>query len=126
MNKLSENIRLIHDDGFYGWTSPNSIVLTYFKTRARGKINVGLNMKVANGISTIKVSLNGVSKEVEVSNTEFEDIQVGVFNIDDIGYNYIEIQGITKTRADFGEITQVLLGGSVAESKITYVPDDFY
>ncbi|MCM4173350.1 DUF5077 domain-containing protein [Arenibacter sp. TNZ] len=126
VNNVEENQELISDKGIRNWNDGKTIIRTYFKTDKTGPLNVGLMLKVSNGISKLKVSLNGIVKEIEVSQQENKIVEVGVFKITQPGYHYVELQGLEKTGSTFAEVQEVLMGGQAANGNLTYVKEDFY
>lgn len=126
VNEVKDNRHLISDKGIRNWNDTNTIIRTYFKTDQTGQLNVGLNLKVSDGTSKIRVSLNGTTKEVQVSNHDFKTVDVGVFKITTPGYHFVELEGLEKNATNFADVNEVLLGGPVANGKLTYVKEDFY
>lgn len=126
VNEVKDNRHLISDKGIRNWNDPGSIIRTYFKTDQTGQLNVGLNLKVSDGTSKIRVSLNGTTKEIQVSNHDFEKVDVGVFEITTPGYHFVELEGLEKNATNFADVNEVLIGGQAANGKLTYVKEDFY
>ncbi|RTE52366.1 DUF5077 domain-containing protein [Arenibacter aquaticus] len=126
VNDMEENHSVISEDGIRNWKNGSSVIRTYFKTATSGKIHVALNLKVLEGSSKLKVSLNGKSKVIKVSNTENQTVEVGSFEIAQPGYHYIALQGLEKTGVSFAEIDEILLGGTATDGDITFVKEDFY
>jgi hypothetical protein len=126
VNEVRDNRHLISDEGIRNWNDANTVIRTYFKTDQVGQLNVGLNLKVMDGTSKIKVTLDGTTKEIQVSNKDFETIDVGVFKLTKPGYHYVELQGLEKTASNFGDVNEVLIGGQAANGELTYVKEDFY
>ncbi|WP_051315538.1 DUF3472 domain-containing protein [Arenibacter certesii] len=126
VSDLEQNHKVISDAGIRTWNSSDDIIRTYFKTEATGDLNVGLNLKVSSGTSTLKITVGDVSKTIEVTNAHFETVEVGTFKIEEPGYHFVEIQGMKKSGDRFAEINDVLLGGAATQGKLTYVKEDFY
>ena len=51
---------------------------------------------------------------------------IGIFEIKNAGYNWIEIQGVEKSGDYFPEIRSILIGGEAAEGKVYFAKEDFY
>ncbi|WP_339708485.1 DUF3472 domain-containing protein [uncultured Kriegella sp.] len=126
VDKVEDNQELISESGISKWEDSNTVIRTYFKVGRTGSLNVGLNLKVTSGTTKLKVTLNGESKVVEVSNVDYEPVEVGVFDITDTGYHFLELQGLEKTGSSFAEVNEVLIGGPAASGELTYVKEDFY
>ena len=125
-NNPDETDKIITKAGITNWSNPKTKIRTYFRTDRIGEIQIGLNVKINHGNSRILVSLNGISKELSISNTNLEDIFVGTFTIDTPGYQYIELQGIKKSESKFAEVPEILIGGEATEGKLHFVKDDIY
>ena len=126
VNDVSANSEIISENGVKNWKNPDHLLQTYFKVNQSGSLNVGVEIKVPEGQSRIKVSVGEESKEFSLSNTEYEVIHVGTFNLSSSGYHYIQIQGLEKEADIFGEIKNFKIGGSATSSGVTVVNDDFY
>lgn len=121
VNDVARNSDVIYDSGIHNWTLLTDVIRTYFKTTGSGVLHVGLKIKSADGASKIKVTVGNETKEITVSNTDYEIVEVGKFNLASSGYHYIEIQGLEKKGNYIGDITEVLIGGSAASS-VNFVP----
>ena len=126
VDNIAHNEHMISADGIHNWSDPRSVILTWFKTSAAGKINVGLNIKSPDGKSVIKVTVGKETREMSIVNTTYEDVEIGEFDVAAPGYHYIEIQGEKKSSAGFGHVKAVLIGGAATAGEVTYVKDDFY
>src|SRR5690606_32963907 len=69
----------IDDQGITQWEESATKTNTYVKLKAAGELQVGLNAKVSTGNSTIAVTVNGQTKEVTISTTDFAVVNVGSF-----------------------------------------------
>lgn len=126
VNAIDENKKIITDEGITNWTNKNNIIQTYFKTTSTGSVSIGLYAKVPKGTSKIKVTLNGVSKEVEIFNLNYKEIIIGSFNLKTIGYQTLSIEALENSSSVIVDVKNVLVGGDVAKEEITFVKDDFY
>ena len=126
INSWNKNNELIGKGGIKNWKETGTIIRTYFKVEQTGKLNVGILAKSVSGISTIKITCGNKTVETEVANVEMDTISVGTFEINEMGYHYIEIQGVKKAGEYFPEIQSFLIGGEVTNSKVYFAKDDFY
>ncbi|WP_251808698.1 DUF3472 domain-containing protein [Arenibacter sp. H213] len=126
VRNLEQNHKLISEAGIRNWQNSDDIIRTYFKTEETGDLNVGLNLKVPSGTSTLKITVGEDSKTIEVSNADFETVEVGRFRIKEPGYHFVEIEGIEKSGESFAMVTDFLVGGAATEGEFTYVKEDFY
>ncbi|MGS2765109.1 DUF3472 domain-containing protein [Sinomicrobium sp. M5D2P9] len=126
VNNPEANGDIIFDSGIHNWTNTDHVIRTWFKVSRAGEVHVGLNAKAPTGVSVVKVTLGEETREITLENTDYEDVPVGVFEVEAPGYYYVELQGKEKSSAYIADVNEVLLGGSATEEKVYYVKDDFY
>lgn len=125
-NNIAENDSIISKEGIHNWSNLNNSIHTNFKTTSIGELHVGLNAKVEKGTSKIRVSVGNDFKEIDVTNTEYLDVNVGVFNIQKPGYHYVKMEAISKEGSTIIDINSVLISGSATKEKVYFTKDDFY
>lgn len=113
----------VSNTGIHNWINLSDVIRTYFYSNSTGKIGVGANIKSSDGASKIKVTVGGVSKEIEVSNSDYQDVYIGEFEIASKGYNYIDIQAVSKTGTRIGDLNSILVGG-VAANNMAFIKDE--
>ncbi len=126
INDLSLNRSIIRSSGITNWIDTTTLIRTYFKTEKTGDINIALRLRTISGTSAIKCRFGNEEVIIGVSNTEFDTLRAGRFIIKSPGYQYIELQGISRTGDTFAEITDVIIGGDAADGRVYYIKDDFY
>jgi hypothetical protein len=126
INDWNKNSELVGKGGIKNWNQTETIIRTYFKVEQSGKLNLGIFAKSVSGISTIKITCCDKTVETEVTNAELDAVLVGTFEIKEMGYHFIEIQGVKKAGEYFPEIQSVLIGGEITNSKVYFARDDFY
>lgn len=126
VNQIERNQDMITDDGIRNWNDPNSRIQTFFRVERTGVLSLALRGRAAGGATTVKCSFEGESKEIVLSNTQTETIPIGDFRIDQPGYYALELEGMTKTGANFAEVEAVLLGGPASRGEVHFVRDEFY
>jgi hypothetical protein len=119
--KATEEIKT---SGLDNWTSPGSVTSVYFKVEHTGKIDLALRMKVIAGKSRFKVSYGKQSITKGASNTVYDTIAIGTFQINKKGYVKIDVQGLEKTGADFGNISHLIIKGNEVTKGIHFVKDN--
>ena len=102
------------------WDSTEDVVSFYFKTEKSGKMKVALQAK---GNSKIEVSLLGKKKKIKLNSDTLTRVEVGTFKVKTPGYVKMDIRGIKKESADFGNVSTVLVSGDVAP--VVCVAPDF-
>lgn len=117
-------LNMVVKGGIKNWTSSSDKIRTYFYVGTTGTIDVGIWAKFPGTSSTIKATLGSVTKEVTFTkSTNYEDHYIGSFTIDQAGYHFIELQGVTKEGSAFGEVYEVLLGDSSWAPNIQSIPE---
>ncbi|WP_185154395.1 DUF3472 domain-containing protein [Fulvivirga sp. M361] len=125
VNNVDNDPNLIFDTGIHNWTSLHDVIRTYFHLKSTGDLHVGLSIKSAEAPSTISVTIGEASKEITIQNTEYQVIDVGVFEITNSGYNAIDIQGLQKNGTFIADVNGILVGGPATVGGVAFVPDDF-
>lgn len=124
LNNLNQDQKVVSDSGIHNWSSSDDIIHTYVKTGA-GELNIGLKIK-SDADSKIRITVDGDSKEINVSSLNYKTQDVGTFTVH-AGYISIAIQGLEKSGNYFADIKEILFGGSAIASGISFVPtDNFY
>lgn len=113
----SEGAR-ITKEGLAQWTDPESVVSTYFYLHNPSKADLSLYAK---GHSQIKVSCGDRQFRVDLQSDTFTCVPVGSIDITRPGYVRVDLQGLTRQGAEFGEIKSLLADNVGAES--AYVKD---
>lgn len=117
---------VIDKDGLVKWSSNTSKISTYFRIERTGMYSLKLNAKSGLG-GTVKVELNDLKKEVKLSGVKYNEHLVGVFEVKKPGYLKLDLQGISKTGATFGEVSDVLVEGDIKSDEILFSNDpEFY
>lgn len=69
--------------------------------------------------------VEGQSKNLTLSGSEFGDVHIGDFMIREVGYHYVDIKGVKREGDTFADIAAILIKADAPES-IKFVKDDFY
>ncbi|TRX59746.1 DUF5077 domain-containing protein, partial [Carboxylicivirga sp. M1479] len=113
-------------EGVLNWAEQDKTVRIYFRTEHTGKIYLGLRAKAQDGPSKIKLSFKGKQQGIAISDTSWQDIEVGVFKIEKPGYHTVELIGFEKTGESYGQFKDLLIGGEATLDSVYYVKDSFY
>lgn len=116
----------IQADGIRNWRRSSDTIVTYLRLGKAGELELALNAKVLSGTSALEVSLGGVSKKVELSNTTLQQVYVGKFNVIKPGYQKIVLRGVSASAEVFADINDILIGGSAVGSDSYFIKDEFY
>ncbi|GGK45980.1 MULTISPECIES: DUF3472 domain-containing protein [Flavobacteriaceae] len=117
---------LVTEGGIKNWKNSNDKIRTYFYAKTTGTIEVGIHAKFESA-TTLKVSLGNITQEVKFqSSNNYINHNVGSFTIDQVGYHFVELEGINNSGDSFGNIANILFGDSSWNSKISYVDADWF
>ena len=117
---------MFRSNGLQNWRNRNTKIRTYFHIGEKGKLKIACRAKVDSGKSQIKYNFNNNTKKVTIANTSYDTIPIGSFNINESGYQSIDIQGLEKTSSNFAQISDLLIGGEAAQGKSHFVEDEYY
>ncbi|HKK68678.1 MAG TPA: DUF3472 domain-containing protein [Bacteroidales bacterium] len=127
VNQYKKSSHLITDDGVRNWGDARDTIRTFFHTTQTGFLDIGLRIKSSSGASKLKIELQDKHQEIEIEESdEFQNVYVGNFNVESIGYQEINLCGISSNGKDFGEISHVIIAGEAAPASVKFVKDDFY
>ena len=121
INSTVKDRDMISEEGIHNWTSNSDVVRIYFHLENSGELHLGLNAKSPDGLSKIKATVGDESKEVTLTPTDYNTVDIGSFEVS-AGYNYVELQGLEKTGSQIGDVNDILLGGPASAGTITSVP----
>ena len=113
----------VSPEGIQAWTSPESVLSSWFKISHPGELNLYIKANAAEGASTLQISLEGKKFIVKVSDTQDTIIPVGKIPIGQPGYIRIDIQGIEKEGAQFANLTELLIDGTAATEPLNFIRD---
>ncbi|MFB9270973.1 MULTISPECIES: DUF3472 domain-containing protein [Flavobacteriaceae] len=124
VNNPKATDRIVSKEGIKNWTDANNKIRSYFYTTATGKIEISINGKFS-ADTKLKITVGNTTKNIDFKETEnITKHALGSFEIDTLGYNYIEFEGVSKKGTTFGEIAEIMLDDSWS-SKISYVKPDW-
>ena len=112
---------VISERGLAGWSNPDAIASTYFRVAAPGPVQVALDASLADGgNSTIRVKINGAPFDVKLAGKERKTYAVGTVNVAAAGYVKVDLQGLSRVKATFGDVSALKVTSSAA---LTYAND---
>lgn len=126
INDLSHSNKIITGSGISNWSDNSIRIRTYFRLEQSGDLSISFRAKVSSGSSVIQVTVGSEKKTMTLSNIVFDTLNLGTFRIEKSGYQWIELQGISRTASTFAEVTGILINGSATVGKVYFVKDDFY
>jgi len=123
VNDVHKSSEVVTQDGITNWHYDNDIIRTYFYTEKETTIPFGI---IAKGISELKISFNDQTEIVNLFNSEFDTIYVGNYISSGKGYQYIDIQGISKTTETYADVKSIVFEQPEDSTLVKYIKDDFY
>ena len=112
---------VIGEHGLTGWSNPATVASTYFRVAEAGPVQVALDASLADGgNSTIRVKINGTPFDVKLAGKARKTYAVGTVNVPAAGYVKVDLQGISRAKATFGEVTALKV---TANAALTYASD---
>ena len=107
----------ISERGLSGWSNPAAVASTYFRVGGAGPVQVALDASLADGgNSTIRVKVNGTPFDVKLAGKERKTYAVGTVNVAAAGYVKVDLQGLSRVKATFGDVAalKVTAGAALA------------
>ena len=126
ISDVTNTSKVITRQGITKWSDSNHIIRTYFHVEKAGEISVSMNARVASGTSKIEFKFKENSKKLSLSNTSFDRIQIGTFQVSEGGYHFIELHGLRKKADYFAEVKDIIIEPMGGENQMRYIKDDVY
>ena len=114
------------NNGTQNWMNDGSIIRTFFRLQETGTIDIAMRAKIESGQSILKISFGDETKEITLTNTNYETVPIGKFKITGSGYHFFDMQGLTRSGAVFADVTDILISGEATRGKVYFVKEDFY
>mgnify|MGYP002133242930 CR=1 FL=1 len=123
-NAWTTNRAAIKEEGLINWNSDLTICRTYFKVAQKGSLKVSVLMNPKGSKSKISVSVLGKSIEFVAEGDAEKEFFVGEWNLPQSGYISVDIKGMTKSNANFGTISSLVVSGTSVSSELTFVKNN--
>ena len=106
---------VINERGLAGWSNPAAVASTYFRVAGAGPVQVALDASLADGgNSTIRVKINGTPFDVKLAGKERKTYAVGTVNVAAAGYVKVDLQGLSRLKATFGDVAALKVTSNAA------------
>ena len=122
-NTWTNNGGKVTNAGLIDWSSTSTKVNIYVNLSQNGTLNLSLNLNPG-GKNKLKVTIQGISKEVTVEGSEEKEFYIGKWDHVEPGYVLIELQGISKSGASFGTVSSIGISGTAINSETAFVKDN--
>ncbi|QMV67705.1 DUF3472 domain-containing protein [Sphingobacterium paramultivorum] len=115
-------VEVINSNGLANWTNANSVISTYAKVPQAGALRVKIRTKVlpSGDSSTVKLTINGVSKQIKLKGGTLQDYTVGTYSLNTAGYIKMDLQGVTKSGGYFADVSHLILDSSATNGTVIY------
>lgn len=118
----------LDEKGLQQWKSPDAILQSYIRFAETGSVHMFLRAS-AKGKSTIKVSIGGRSKKIQLGDSK-NLYDLGNWEVSKVGYIQVSAQGLSRSADEFGTPEAWIFEGKPANEKTAaYVKnskDNFY
>ncbi|MGX9697896.1 DUF3472 domain-containing protein [Janthinobacterium lividum] len=112
---------VIGEHGLAGWSNPAAVASTYFRVSGAGPVQVALDASLADGgNSNIRVKINGKPFDVKLAGKARKTYAVGTVNVAAAGYVKVDLQGLSRVKSTFGDVTALKVTSNAA---LTYAND---
>lgn len=118
--------RTITQEGIFNWTDTDQTLQSYFRLNKTGRVAISLRMRAASGRANLSIGFAGQTSEVTVENPEFEEIHIGSYDIEQAGYQLLEIAAVEKIGENIVDIEEIVVTGSATEDGVHFVEDNFH
>ena len=106
---------VISERGLSGWSNPAAVASTYFRVAGAGPVHVALDASLADGgNSTIRVTINGAPFDVKLAGKARKTYAVGTVNVAAAGYVKVDLQGLSRAKATFGDVAALKVTANAA------------
>ncbi|MEO6253804.1 MAG: DUF3472 domain-containing protein [Ferruginibacter sp.] len=122
--KTNNGKEKVTDNGWRNWKSKNAVFSTYIKVQKAGILKLAAVLHVPAGESTLKWTINGISKNISVSGTADREYAIGEWQITQPGYIIITAQGVSKTGNLFAEVNNLYMEGTATDSQTAFVKNN--
>jgi len=124
---LDDGAGEISENGLNNWTGGSVMCSGWFHIEKPGELDIGLRLKVPEGKSTVKITVNGSTFSIKADNREYQNLAAGKVNIEKPGYVQVALHGEAKTGTYFADISDFIIHGTAAEGAVfADDPDNFY
>ncbi len=109
-----------------GWSNPNTTFNTYFRTKAKGQIDIAIHAR-SSAKTEIYLNLDRKQSSINISNKDWQKIIVGKWNLTDTGYH--ELRFSTHSTDARIDIDSIYISGPATNEEVVFIPnnqDNFY
>ncbi|MGV8138495.1 MAG: DUF3472 domain-containing protein [Mangrovibacterium sp.] len=105
------------------WNDKSIVMSTYFRLGGAGELNLAFVGSNASGAGKIRFTVDGQNYDVTVSGPTRKIYAIAKVNRGKAGYLRIDMQGLSRTGASFGEINYFRTGGAASSGTNYFVTE---
>lgn len=114
----------ITKDGFINWKNAGTICRTYFRVAQAGRLKVSVVFNTKEGESRIKLTILGKTLNLTTTPNTTQEYFAGEWETKQAGYVSIDLQGISKTGDNFGQVQSIIVSGSAIGPETVFVKNN--
>lgn len=103
------------------WDDDHTVMSTFFKVGNAGTLNIGFSGSNITGSSVISFTINDVNYEIKVAGKEEKLYPITQIQRERPGYQKVDIRGLKRSGASFGEISSFRIGGEATQGTNHFV-----
>lgn len=107
------------------WADENVVVSTYFRVGGTGELKIGVIGSNPTGVSKIKFTINGEPYNVTFNGAGKKLHGIASINMLKPGYVKVDIQGVSRSGKNFGEISEFRIGGDASHNTNNWLTTDW-
>jgi len=106
---------IINSNGLANWTSTGTVTSIWFRMSAAGSATLSLDASLAGSSSSkIRVTANGTPFTLNLAKGGTKTYAIGTISVPGAGYVRVDLQGISKSGAYFGDVSALRVNTSAA------------
>lgn len=106
------------------WTNASLVSSSFFRVGNSGELNLAVVARNVSGNSLVRFTVGGRSYEVRVNGPTWKNYAVARLQLEQGGYVRVDMQGVTRSGATFGEVSGFRIGGQATVGENQYVTDE--
>ena len=113
----------VSPSGIGPWQSEKSVFSVFFRADREATLRLSLRMRSAEGESVIRVKTAGEIFQKEVEGADFQVIDLGSVAVKSASYVRVDVQGVRREGASFGEVSDMLVESEDAGLQLDFVKE---
>lgn len=122
-SSAAESPDQVEKSGIKPWKNEKSVFSIYFRADRAAVLDLILRLKVPEGESVIRASVEGSVIEKKITGDAVHNFPLARISVKVPSYIRLDLQGLSKTGPVFAEVSDLLVRSTVADLKLDYVKD---